>query len=221
MLSQLALTIHVLSVVVWLGCGLYELFLAHELKQARVDSHSGASLRMYLKYAAPVPRNVAVRYWSWRPWRSLGLLRNFRGSESSRACMVAVLSSLRQSCRRSEVSVGSEALPKTPLNSAECRRTVQRHRALAVGHARSGYHCCRLCNLAPPHVPSCRLTNVGADPPDSHQICIRKFAACLAGGSTRLLGVTVLCNARFTEHQMREYATKVVLAIESLLGCTS
>jgi hypothetical protein len=34
---------------------------------------------------------------------------------------------------------------------------------------------------APPKV-------VGADPPDSHQICIRKFAACLAGRSTPLLG---------------------------------
>ncbi len=34
------------------------------------------------------------------------------------------------------------------------------------------------------------LTIVGADPPDSHQICMRKFAACLAGRLTPLLGGT-------------------------------
>jgi uncharacterized membrane protein len=49
------LTIHVLSVVVWLGCGLYELFLAHELKNARGTAGEVRLARIYLKYAAPVP----------------------------------------------------------------------------------------------------------------------------------------------------------------------
>ncbi len=29
------LTVHILSVVIGLGCGLYEIFLAHEMKNAR------------------------------------------------------------------------------------------------------------------------------------------------------------------------------------------
>ena len=55
MLRNSLLTIHVLSVVVWLGCGLYELFLAHELKKARGTPTEVRLARMYLKYAAPVP----------------------------------------------------------------------------------------------------------------------------------------------------------------------
>jgi hypothetical protein len=49
------LTIHVLSVIVWLGCGLYELFLARELKKARGSPGEVRLARIYLKYAAPVP----------------------------------------------------------------------------------------------------------------------------------------------------------------------
>ena len=49
------LVIHILSVIIWLGCGLYELFLAREMKRAR-GSHLELELtRIYLKYAAPVP----------------------------------------------------------------------------------------------------------------------------------------------------------------------
>jgi uncharacterized membrane protein len=55
MLRNSLLTIHVLSVIVWLGCGLYELFLAHELKRARGTSGEVRLARIYLKYAAPVP----------------------------------------------------------------------------------------------------------------------------------------------------------------------
>jgi uncharacterized membrane protein len=55
MLRNSLLTVHVLSVVVWLGCGLYELFLAHELKSARGTTTEVRLARIYLKYAAPVP----------------------------------------------------------------------------------------------------------------------------------------------------------------------
>jgi uncharacterized membrane protein len=55
MLRSVLLTIHVLSVIVWLGCGLYELFLARELKQARGTPLELEYARTYLKYAAPVP----------------------------------------------------------------------------------------------------------------------------------------------------------------------
>jgi len=55
MLRNSLLTVHVLSVVVWLGCGLYELFLAHELKKASGTPGEVHLARMYLKYAAPVP----------------------------------------------------------------------------------------------------------------------------------------------------------------------
>ena len=55
MLRNSLLTIHVLSVVVWLGCGLYELFVARELKAARGTRREVEFARIYLKYAAPVP----------------------------------------------------------------------------------------------------------------------------------------------------------------------
>ena len=55
MLRSILLSIHVLSVIVWLGCGLYELFLARELKLARGTALELHYARMYLKYAAPVP----------------------------------------------------------------------------------------------------------------------------------------------------------------------
>lgn len=49
------LTIHVLSVIVWLGCGLYELFLARDLKRARGTPLELHLMRLYLRYSAPVP----------------------------------------------------------------------------------------------------------------------------------------------------------------------
>lgn len=49
------LTIHILSVIVWLGCGLYELFVARELKRARGTLLEVQLTRLYLRYAAPVP----------------------------------------------------------------------------------------------------------------------------------------------------------------------
>jgi hypothetical protein len=55
MLRSVLLSIHILSVIVWLGCGLYELFLARELKLARGNPAELHFARMYLKYAAPVP----------------------------------------------------------------------------------------------------------------------------------------------------------------------
>jgi uncharacterized membrane protein len=55
MLRNSLLTVHVLSVIVWLGCGLYELFLANELEQARGSPGEVRLARIYLKYAAPVP----------------------------------------------------------------------------------------------------------------------------------------------------------------------
>lgn len=55
MLRESLLTIHILSVVVWLGCGLYELFLARELKRARGTPLEVRFARVYLRYSAPVP----------------------------------------------------------------------------------------------------------------------------------------------------------------------
>ena len=49
------LTIHVLSVIVWLGCGLYEIFLAREMKTARGTALELHLARIYIKYAAAVP----------------------------------------------------------------------------------------------------------------------------------------------------------------------
>lgn len=53
--EPLLLTIHILSVIVWLGCGLYELFVARELKRARGTVLEVQLMRLYLRYAAPVP----------------------------------------------------------------------------------------------------------------------------------------------------------------------
>ena len=49
------LTIHVLSVIIWLGCGLYEIFLAREMKAARGTALELHLARIYIKYAAAVP----------------------------------------------------------------------------------------------------------------------------------------------------------------------
>ena len=49
------LTIHVLSVIVWLGCGLYEIFLAREMENARGTSFELHLARLYIKYAPAVP----------------------------------------------------------------------------------------------------------------------------------------------------------------------
>lgn len=55
MLRNSLLTIHILSVIVWLGCGLYELFLARELRLARGTPLEVDLARIYLKYSSPVP----------------------------------------------------------------------------------------------------------------------------------------------------------------------
>ena len=55
MLRNSLLTIHILSVIVWLGCGLYELFVARELKRSHGTPQEVDLARLYLKYAAPVP----------------------------------------------------------------------------------------------------------------------------------------------------------------------
>ena len=49
------LTIHILSVIVWLGCGLYEIFLAREIKIARGTDFELHLARMYIKYSSAVP----------------------------------------------------------------------------------------------------------------------------------------------------------------------
>lgn len=49
------LTVHILSVIVWLGCGLYEIFLAREMKAARGTSFELQLTRLYIKYGATVP----------------------------------------------------------------------------------------------------------------------------------------------------------------------
>jgi uncharacterized membrane protein len=48
------LTIHLLCVVVWLGAGLYELFLAHEMKRARGTAGEAVLLRIYVRYGPTV-----------------------------------------------------------------------------------------------------------------------------------------------------------------------
>jgi hypothetical protein len=54
-MRELLLVVHILSVIVWLGCGLYELFLTYELKKARGTNLELDLMRFYLKYSAPVP----------------------------------------------------------------------------------------------------------------------------------------------------------------------
>ena len=55
MLRNSLLTVHLLGVVVWLGCGLYELFLSRELKHSRGTAKEVELSRLYVKYSAPVP----------------------------------------------------------------------------------------------------------------------------------------------------------------------
>ncbi len=54
MLREVLLTIHVLAVIVWLGCGLYEFFLAHEIKKARGTHLEIPLIQLYGKYAPVV-----------------------------------------------------------------------------------------------------------------------------------------------------------------------
>ena len=49
------LTVHILSVIVWLGCGLYEIFLAREMKRAHGTPFELQLTRLYIKYAPAVP----------------------------------------------------------------------------------------------------------------------------------------------------------------------
>ena len=55
MVRSLLLSVHILSVIVWLGCGLYELFLARELRKARGSPVELEFARTYLRYSASVP----------------------------------------------------------------------------------------------------------------------------------------------------------------------
>ena len=54
-LREPLLTIHILSAIVWLGCGLYEIFVAWELKRVRGTKYEVDLARFYLKWSAPVP----------------------------------------------------------------------------------------------------------------------------------------------------------------------
>ncbi len=54
MLRDILLTAHVFGVIVWLGCGLYEFFLAHEIKKARGSSLEIPLIQLYGKYAPVV-----------------------------------------------------------------------------------------------------------------------------------------------------------------------
>ena len=46
------LTLHILSVIIWLGCGLYEIFLAHEIKLSRGTVLELNLVKIYIKYSA-------------------------------------------------------------------------------------------------------------------------------------------------------------------------
>jgi uncharacterized membrane protein len=50
MLRGTLLTLHLLGVVVWLGAGLYELFLEHEIRQARGTPTEVSLARVYARY---------------------------------------------------------------------------------------------------------------------------------------------------------------------------
>lgn len=54
MLRDSLLTMHIFGVIVWLGCGLYEFFLAHEIKKARGTSFEIPLIQLYGKYAPVV-----------------------------------------------------------------------------------------------------------------------------------------------------------------------
>jgi uncharacterized membrane protein len=53
-LRSTLLSIHILAVVVWLGCGLYELFLVREIRRARSSAEEIPLLRIYGRYAGIV-----------------------------------------------------------------------------------------------------------------------------------------------------------------------
>ena len=54
MLRNTLLTFHILFVVVWLGGGLYDVFLAHEAKKARGTDLEVPVLRMKMYYGRVV-----------------------------------------------------------------------------------------------------------------------------------------------------------------------
>ena len=54
MLRTVLLSIHVLAAIVWLGCGLYELLLMHEIRRARGSLEEVALIRIYGRYAGIV-----------------------------------------------------------------------------------------------------------------------------------------------------------------------
>lgn len=55
MLRDSFLTLHVLAVIAWLGCGLYELFLSHEIRKARGTDLEIPLIQIYGRYAVVVP----------------------------------------------------------------------------------------------------------------------------------------------------------------------
>ena len=54
MLRTVLLSIHLLAVIIWLGVGLYELFLRREIRQARGLPQEIALMRIYGRYAGIV-----------------------------------------------------------------------------------------------------------------------------------------------------------------------
>jgi uncharacterized membrane protein len=53
-IRNVLLSIHILAVVVWLGCGLYELVLTREIHRARGSAEEIPLLRIYGRYAGIV-----------------------------------------------------------------------------------------------------------------------------------------------------------------------
>ena len=54
MLRDLLLTFHILGVIAWLGFGIYELFLTHEIRKAKNTPLEVPLLRIYGRYAGLV-----------------------------------------------------------------------------------------------------------------------------------------------------------------------
>jgi uncharacterized membrane protein len=54
------LTLHLLAVIVWIGAGLYDLFVSHELKRQRGTPAEVALARLYVRYGPVIVGAVLV-----------------------------------------------------------------------------------------------------------------------------------------------------------------
>jgi uncharacterized membrane protein len=76
MLRDTLLTVHILSIIVWLGGGLYDFFVSHEIKKAHERPEGVVLTRLYLKYIGPVAAGTILVLITG-VWMSLALGHGF------------------------------------------------------------------------------------------------------------------------------------------------